>query len=145
MRSDFHRCMFHQPGAVYTLHDFSEWLQYECQDFDGQTSDKGQKEKHQQKFEGRASIYKFFNARTIKEAHKEESCLVTATEVLYLDRLIDCSRVLLKVVRVLLHHANCTVDTYAILDDGSERTMLLPAVARKLGLQGTPEDLALRL
>ncbi|KAJ8414084.1 hypothetical protein AAFF_G00066820 [Aldrovandia affinis] len=83
------------------------------------------------------------NARTTKKAHKEESCLEsTATEVLYLDRLTDCC-VLLKVVRVLLH-GDSTLDTYAILDDGSERTMLLPAATWKLGLQGTPEDLALR-
>ncbi|KAJ8412318.1 hypothetical protein AAFF_G00145850 [Aldrovandia affinis] len=55
MSSDSRRCMFHRPGAVYTLHNFSEWLQYEswCQDFDGQTSGKGQKEKNQKKFEGR--------------------------------------------------------------------------------------------
>ncbi|KAJ8389799.1 hypothetical protein AAFF_G00115050 [Aldrovandia affinis] len=203
MRSDFCRCMFHQPGAVYTLQDFSEWLQYEswCQDFDGQTSGKVQKEKHQQRFAGRygkrtasvhhgakespernaasasekrggkakqycpycenaehylsqcSAIQKLtkeqgkhlqvlheVNARTIKEAHKEESCLVsTATEVLYLDRPTNCSRVLLKVVRVFLHHGNRTLDTYAILDDRSERTMLLPAATLKLGLQGTPE------
>ncbi|KAJ8375623.1 hypothetical protein SKAU_G00062030 [Synaphobranchus kaupii] len=36
------------------------------------------------------------------------------------------------------------VDTYAVLDDGSERTMLLPAAAQKLGLGGSPEILALR-
>jgi len=45
---------------------------------------------------------------------------------------------------VLLRHVNFTLETYAILDDGPERTMLLPAAARDLGLQGTPEDLALR-
>lgn len=35
------------------------------------------------------------------------------------------------------------METYAILDDGSERTILLQA-ARQLGLTGTPEELALR-
>jgi len=60
------------------------------------------------------------------------------------DKPAQGNRVLLKVIQVLLHHGNCTLETYAILDDGSERTMLLPAAARDLGLPGTPEDLALR-
>ncbi|XP_030609039.1 uncharacterized protein LOC115796760 [Archocentrus centrarchus] len=76
---------------------------------------------------------------------RERSCLVSsATETLYLDRPAECSRVLLKVVRVLLHYENQTLDTYAVLDDGSERTMILTAAAHKLGLQGHPESLALR-
>lgn len=37
-----------------------------------------------------------------------------------------------------------SLDTYAILDDGSERTMLLLAAAQKVDLQGTPETLSLR-
>ncbi|KAJ7992731.1 hypothetical protein DPEC_G00281710 [Dallia pectoralis] len=57
------------------------------------------------------------NIRPPKEAAKEESCLVnTATEVLYLERPVDCNRVLLKVARA----------------------------AQKLGIQGNPEELALR-
>lgn len=67
-----------------------------------------------------------------------------ATGVLYLDRPTEGSRVLLKVVPVLLHHGGRTLDTYAVLDDGSERTMLLPIAAQKLGLEGTPETLPLR-
>lgn len=51
---------------------------------------------------------------------------------------------MLKVIRVILHHGKRTLDTYATLDDGSERTMLLSAAAERLGLKGTPEDLALR-
>ncbi|KAJ8014536.1 hypothetical protein DPEC_G00041240 [Dallia pectoralis] len=85
------------------------------------------------------------NIRPPKEAAKEESCLVnTATEVLYLELPVDCNRVLLNVARVTLYHGNRTLDTYAILDDGSERTMLLPEAAQKLGIQGNPEELALR-
>lgn len=34
--------------------------------------------------------------------------------------------------------------TYAMLDDGSEHTMLLPEAASQLGLEGTPEELSLR-
>ena len=63
---------------------------------------------------------------------------------LYLGRPADCSRVFLKVIRVLLHSENGTLDTYAVLDDGSERTVLLSTAAVKLGLRGTPEDLPLR-
>ncbi|XP_072569309.1 uncharacterized protein [Paramormyrops kingsleyae] len=76
---------------------------------------------------------------------KEGSCLVNSPmEALYLDRPSECSRVLLKVVRVLLRTKGKTLDTYAVLDDGSERTMLLPAAVHKLGLHGSPETLTLR-
>ncbi|KAM4534522.1 uncharacterized protein V3H82_024434 [Fundulus diaphanus] len=85
------------------------------------------------------------NTRDKKETTKEESCLIsTATDMLYLDRPLEGGRVLLKVVQVTLHHGNQSLKTYAILDDGSERTMLLPPAAHKLGLQGTPETLHLR-
>lgn len=66
------------------------------------------------------------------------------TEVLYLVRPTQGSRVLLKVVKIRIHHGDQTFNTYAILDDGSERTMLLPTAAEKLCIQGTPEDLPLR-
>ena len=66
------------------------------------------------------------------------------TGVLYLDRPTESGRVLLKVVPVTLHYHGRTLDTYAVLDDGSERTMLLPTAAHKLDLQGTPETLPLR-
>lgn len=85
------------------------------------------------------------NDRPSRPSIKEESCLVSsATEVLYVDRPPEDNRVLLKVVKVLLRHGNRTTPTYAILDDGSEMTMLLSAAARELGLQGTREDLPLR-
>ena len=67
-----------------------------------------------------------------------------STRVFYLDRPAEGSRILLKVIPVSLHHGSRTLDTYAVLDDGSERTMLLPTAAQKLGLQGTPESLPLR-
>ncbi|KAK0155027.1 hypothetical protein N1851_002645 [Merluccius polli] len=66
------------------------------------------------------------------------------TEVLYLDRPTEGRRVLLKVVKVCIHYGGRTLNTYAILDDGSERTMLLPDAAEELGVQGPPEDLPLR-
>ncbi|RXN18779.1 hypothetical protein ROHU_026072 [Labeo rohita] len=85
------------------------------------------------------------NARSKAEQPKAECCLESpSTDVLYLDRPSFHSRVLLKVVRVLLRNRDKTLDTYAILDDGSERTMLLPEAVEKLGLHKKPEDLALR-
>lgn len=68
----------------------------------------------------------------------------TVETTLYLGRPADCSRFFLKVIRVQLHHQGRTLNTYAVLDDGSERTVLLSTLATKLGLQGTPEDLPLR-
>lgn len=64
-------------------------------------------------------------------------------EALYLDRPAECSRVILKVVHVLLGTKDKTLNTYAVLNDGSERTILLSAVAQKLGLHGSPETLTL--
>lgn len=78
-------------------------------------------------------------------AVKEESCLTSsAADSLYLDRPGAGNRVMLKVVPVLVHYEDRTLDTFAILDDGSERTMLLPAAAKFLGIKGTPEALPLR-
>uniref|UniRef100_A0AAV2K5E6 Uncharacterized protein n=1 Tax=Knipowitschia caucasica TaxID=637954 RepID=A0AAV2K5E6_KNICA len=54
------------------------------------------------------------------------------TGVLYLDRATESGRVLLKVVPVTLHHNGKTLSTHAVLDDGSERTMLLPAAAHRV-------------
>lgn len=61
------------------------------------------------------------NTRPATEPPKEDSCLVnTSSEILYLDRPSASTRVLLKVVRVLLRNKDRTLNTYAVLDDGSE-------------------------
>ncbi|XP_067294186.1 uncharacterized protein [Pseudorasbora parva] len=74
-----------------------------------------------------------------------ESCLVnTTTETLYLDRPTDSRRVLLKICKVLLRNGNHCLETYALLDDGSERTILLHSAAQQLELTGRPEELVLR-
>lgn len=70
--------------------------------------------------------------------------LKSATDVLYLDRRAGCNQVLLKVSKVLLRNGDHTLETYAILDDGSERTILLQEAVQRLQLQGTPESLTLR-
>lgn len=61
-----------------------------------------------------------------------------------MDRPTSSSQVLLKLSRVILKSGTKVIETYAIMDDGSERTILLCEAADRLGLQGEPEDLALR-
>ncbi len=51
---------------------------------------------------------------------------------------------MLKVVQVRLHSKGRILDTYAILDDGSERTIILPTAVHYLDLEKTDESLALR-
>ena len=51
---------------------------------------------------------------------------------------------LLKISKVILRNGDKSLEAYAILDDGSERTILLHAASKKLGLKGKPEELALR-
>lgn len=50
----------------------------------------------------------------------------------------------MKVVRVLLSYRGRNLEIYAILDDGSERTMLLATASSSLGLDGTAESLVLK-
>nr|XP_013768807.1 PREDICTED: uncharacterized protein LOC106456350 [Pundamilia nyererei] len=45
---------------------------------------------------------------------------------------------------VLLRNGDRVLETYAVLDDGSERTILLSTTAQQLGLKGQPEELPLR-
>ncbi|TWW67283.1 hypothetical protein D4764_02G0003240 [Takifugu flavidus] len=54
------------------------------------------------------------------------------------------SKVYLKVVPVIVSHGNKTLHIYAILDDGAERTIILPAAVHYLGLSGEAESMALR-
>lgn len=51
---------------------------------------------------------------------------------------------MLKVVPVNLHYEDRSLDTFALLDDGSERTILLSTAVKALGIQGNPENLPLR-
>lgn len=47
-------------------------------------------------------------------------------------------------VKVQLSYRGRNLDTYAILDDGSEQTMLLPNAAHSLGLDGAAESMLLK-
>ncbi len=62
----------------------------------------------------------------------------------YLDRPNRTPRVMLKVIRVLLHNGHHTMEAHAILDDGSERTLVLSPVVQQLKLTCTPELLHLQ-
>ncbi|CAL9703965.1 unnamed protein product [Knipowitschia caucasica] len=74
-----------------------------------------------------------------------ESCLVNTTnKVMYVDRPVYNCKVLLKISKVVLRNGDQCLETYAVLDDGSERTILLHSAAKQLGLKGSKEVLALR-
>ncbi len=51
---------------------------------------------------------------------------------IYLDRPNRSPKVILKVVKVLLHSGEQTMETHAVLDDGSERTVVLQPVVQQL-------------
>ncbi len=63
---------------------------------------------------------------------------------IYLDRPNRSPKVMLKVVKVLLHSGERTMETHAVLDDGSERTVVLQPVVQQLKLSCTPELLPLQ-
>ena len=75
----------------------------------------------------------------------ENSVLLNTTnEVLYVDRPAAGRKVLLKISKVLLRNGDRSMEAFAILDDGSERTILLHAAAQQLGLKEHPETITLR-
>ncbi|XP_062287006.1 uncharacterized protein LOC133992303 [Scomber scombrus] len=79
------------------------------------------------------------------DSPSESATLYTSnSETLYLDQSRCGGKVFLKVVKVTLHQENRAFETHAILDDGSERTILLSSAAQHLGLRGTTEALKLR-
>lgn len=65
-------------------------------------------------------------------------------DVMYVDRPTYNRKVLLKITKVIIRNGKRSIEAYAVLDDGSERTILLHAAAEELGLKGRPEDIALR-
>ena len=82
----------------------------------------------------------------IPKAQKEQSMLmVGAAKEPYLDQQNRSLRVMLKVVKVTLQSEGRSMDTFTVLDDGSERTIILPTAACHLNLEGTAETLNLRM
>ncbi|XP_028296698.1 uncharacterized protein LOC114458488 [Gouania willdenowi] len=70
--------------------------------------------------------------------------LSTASSMVYLDQAAHSGRVMLKVVPVTLHSKGRSLLTHAILDDGSERTIILSAAVHYLQLEKTVESIKLR-
>ncbi len=50
---------------------------------------------------------------------------------------------MLKVVKVLLHNQDRVMETYAVLDDSSERSIILPHAVQRLNLTAQSETLTL--
>ncbi|XP_046576123.1 uncharacterized protein LOC124284108 [Haliotis rubra] len=66
------------------------------------------------------------------------------SEFVYADQPSKSPNVLLKVVKVLLHGPNDRkMETYALLDDGSMRTMVLQPAVNELKLPSTPDKVLL--
>ncbi|KAI4901563.1 hypothetical protein NFI96_009437 [Prochilodus magdalenae] len=80
----------------------------------------------------------------LAQKHQSNHQLDTSESRVYLTPSVASVKVLLKVVPVLLHNKSRTTETFAILDDGAQRTMILPAAVQQLQLEGKPETLALR-
>ncbi|XP_073718868.1 uncharacterized protein [Misgurnus anguillicaudatus] len=78
------------------------------------------------------------------QANQSVLTVSTTSSMVYVGQASHSSRVLLKVVPVQLHNGGRTLDTHAVLDDGSERTIILPAAAKHLGLYKEDEVLPLR-
>lgn len=66
------------------------------------------------------------------------------TSQVYLDRPNRSQKVMLKIVKVLLHNREKVMETYAVLDDGSERSIVLSQAVDQLNLPTEPETLTLR-
>ncbi|RXN12010.1 hypothetical protein ROHU_010335 [Labeo rohita] len=70
--------------------------------------------------------------------------VTTSSDRIYVTPPSPTRRVYLKVTPVLLWKGEKTIQTYAILDDGAQRSIILPAAVQQLGLQGKKEVMALR-
>lgn len=79
-----------------------------------------------------------------KEQNPNILTMCTASSVIYVDHTSHSVKVMLKMVRVQLHNGKRTMDTFAVLDDGSERTIKFPAAVKFLGLAQTDEVLSLQ-
>ncbi|XP_039516235.1 uncharacterized protein LOC120470711 [Pimephales promelas] len=67
-----------------------------------------------------------------------------APNTIYVDRPSRPNKVMLKLVQVRLYNAEHSLEGFAILDDGSERTLILPSAVQHLHLHKEPESLPLR-
>ncbi|XP_033637433.1 uncharacterized protein LOC117298338 [Asterias rubens] len=65
------------------------------------------------------------------------------TQALFIDQPSRPHHIMLKVVKVLLHGPGGMIETYAILDDGSMRTMILMPAVQALKLSGVEDNILL--
>ena len=65
------------------------------------------------------------------------------TQMTYLDQPLRPYNVMLKVVPVTLHGPAGKLETFAVLDDGSMRTMLLTPAVQQLNLTGKKDSILL--
>ncbi|XP_061128044.1 uncharacterized protein LOC133149871 isoform X1 [Syngnathus typhle] len=80
----------------------------------------------------------------IQESSQTVLLVSNPAPTIYIEQPRSPQRVLLKVVKVLLHHGDRVLETFAVLDDGSERTIILPQAVEQLQLSQHPETLHLR-
>lgn len=70
--------------------------------------------------------------------------LITSKDQVILAKPKQCSKVYLKVMPIIISHKKRSLQTYAMLDDEAEHTMLLPAATGSLCLRGESESSSLR-
>uniref|UniRef100_A0AAV2MI03 Uncharacterized protein n=1 Tax=Knipowitschia caucasica TaxID=637954 RepID=A0AAV2MI03_KNICA len=75
---------------------------------------------------------------------KQVLMVSTSPDTIYVDRPSRPQRVMLKLVKVRLYNAEHSLEGFAILDNGSERTLIMPSAVRHLHLTTEPESLPLR-
>lgn len=80
----------------------------------------------------------------IQESSQKVLMVNNHKPAIYIEHPQSPQRVLLKVVKVLLHNGDHSLETFAVLDDGSERTIILPQAVEQLQLSQQPETLHLR-
>ncbi|TWW77718.1 hypothetical protein D4764_12G0011080 [Takifugu flavidus] len=80
----------------------------------------------------------------VQQTQKSVLMVTAPTTKVYLDRPNRSPKVMLKVVKVLLHAGDRVLETYAVLDDGSERSIILPQAVQRLNLTAQPETLTVR-
>ncbi len=161
LQTSFRQSVHPQRVPIPTMLDLSVWLEFELQVQEDSTRFYPQMSKpmpihkrgHQRDTRQPTKATSIFlgtkkdssdMTETPKVGHSESFLVNTTTETLYLDRPTDSRRVLLKICKVLLRNGSQCLETYALLDDGSERTILLHSSAQQLGLTGRPEELVLR-
>lgn len=81
---------------------------------------------------------------SVQQTRTTVNMVTTPSVKVYLDRPNRPQQVMLKVVKVILRNGDQAMETYAVLDDGSERSIILPQAVQHLNLSGQPETLHLQ-